>query len=72
MRRSSIVFVSALLMAGTAHADLVNPSVPTWRGEAGSLFYQWDSFSEAFAAPNFPTAPPFDFSARVFNFVGGA
>ena len=72
MRRLlAVVSVSAAL-AGPANADLVDPSVPSWRGEAGSLFYQWDSFSEAFAAPNFPTAPPFDFSSQVFNFVGGA
>lgn len=55
-----------------AAADLVSPSVPEWRGEPGSLYYQWDSFTAAFAEPNFPTFPPFDFSAQVFNFVGGA
>lgn len=72
MRRLlAAVSVSAAL-AGPATADLVDPTVPSWRGEAGSLFYQWDSFSAAFAEPNFPTAPPFDFSAQVFNFVGGA
>ena len=59
-------------LAAPAAADLVDPSIPTWRGEAGSLYYQWDAFTEAFANPNFPTTPPFDFSSQVFNFVGGA
>ncbi len=68
--------LASCLVLGTissvAAADLVDPSVPTWRGESGSLYYQWDSFTAAFAQPNFPTFPPFDFSAQVFNFVGGA
>lgn len=72
MRCFSVALASALLISGAATADLVDPSVPTWRGDAGSLYYQWDSFTEAFAAPNFPTAPPFEFGAQVFNFVGGA
>ena len=72
MFRSLIALAIALSVASTSRADLVDPSVPTWRGEAGSLYYQWDSFTEPFAQPNFPTTPPFDFSAQVFNFVGGA
>lgn len=69
----SIAFALALLSATTVSvADLVDPSVPDWRGEAGSQYYQWDSFTDPFAAPNFPTFPPFDFSSQVFNFVGGA
>ena len=72
MFRSLIALAIAFSVASTSRADLVDPSVPTWRGEADSLYYQWDSFTEPFAQPNFPTTPPFDFSAQVFNFVGGA
>ena len=72
MYRPLAVLAVSLSIAAGSQADLVDPSVPSWRGEAGSLYYQWDSFTEAFAQPNFPTAPPFDFSAQVFNFVGGA
>ena len=65
---ASIVVASAV--AGTATADLISPSVPTWRGEANSQFYQWDSFTSAAFGPNMPTAgAP---SAQVFNFFGGA
>ena len=70
--RSLAVLASVAFIAAPSAADLVDPSVPTWRGEAGSLYYQWDSFDAAFANPNFPTTPPFDFSSQVFNFVGGA
>lgn len=68
----SLACAIVLAIGSSAMADLVDPEVPDWRGEAGSLFYQWDSFTDPFAAPNFPTFPPFDFSAQVFNFVGGA
>ena len=65
---ASIVVASAV--AGTATADLVDPSVPTWRGEANSQFYQWDSFTSAAFGPNMPTAGgP---SAQLFNFRGGS
>ncbi len=67
---ASLVVSSAV--ASTATADLVDPVVPTWRGEANSQYYQWDSFSAASFEPNFPTAPPFEFSAQLFNFAGGA
>ena len=73
MPRRSIAVISTVAFAVTPSlADLVDPSVPEWRGEAGSLHYQWDEFTAAFAQPNFPTSSPFDFSTQVFNFVGGA
>ena len=68
----SLALIASLTIGSLDLADLTDPAVPTWRGDSGSLYYQWDSFSEPFAAPNFPTTPPFDFSAQVFNFVGGA
>lgn len=71
-RRSSIVLATVVLTASPCVADLVDPFVPEWRDEAGSLHYQWDSFTAAFAQPNFPTSSPFDFDTQVFNFVGGA
>ena len=68
-------FLALALVLSTSSvslADLVDPSVPAWRGEEGSQYYQWDSFTAPFAAPNFPTNLPAEFSSQVFNFVGGA
>ena len=59
----------ALALAGTASADLVNPDVPAWRGQPGTMFSQWDSFSSAVNAPNFPEAGG---GFQLFNFGEGA
>ncbi|MEE2973162.1 MAG: hypothetical protein VX672_08550 [Planctomycetota bacterium] len=62
--------VSLSFVAGS-QADLVNPLVPEWRGDAGTSYYQWDSFTQAFGAPNFPDnpGPP---GAGLYNFQSGA
>ena len=59
----------ALAVAGTASADLVNPDVPGWRGDAGTMFSQWDTFGNAVNAPNFPEAGG---GFQLFNFAPGA
>ena len=38
--------------ASSATADLVNPFVPDWAGDATANTYQWDTFTNAFNAPN--------------------
>ncbi|MCH2161901.1 MAG: hypothetical protein MK085_08525 [Phycisphaerales bacterium] len=70
MRTLACVLTCAL--AGTAAADLVNPLVPDWRGDADTAYYQWDSFTQSFGAPNFPTAPPGPPAVGLYNFESGA
>jgi len=53
-----------------ASADLVNPEVPEWRGDTGTAFYGWDSFSSAFNAPNFNDSG--EAGGMLFNFAEGA
>ncbi|RPG20439.1 MAG: hypothetical protein CBB69_003500 [Phycisphaera sp. TMED9] len=42
------------LAAGTACADLVDPLVPDWRGDANAEYAGWESFTNANGGPNFP------------------
>lgn len=58
-------------VAGSASADLVNPLVPSWAGEPTASSYEWNAFSEAYNAPNFPDSP-FSTDAMLFNFTEGA
>lgn len=55
MRVFKTIFISVAVLATTSmtSADLINPNVPEWRGDSGTTHYQWDSFSEAYQAPNF-------------------
>jgi hypothetical protein len=70
----------ALLGAATVAASASAGSwtvedVPTWRGDAGSAYYLWDTFTSANAAdgPNFPNNEPFPSgNAMLFNFSEGA
>ena len=59
-------------LASSAMGDLVNPLAPDWRGDADTAYYQWDSFSQAFGAPNFPSVPPGPPSVGLYNFESGA
>jgi MYXO-CTERM domain-containing protein len=66
-----VLVCSVVAIAAThASADLVNPEVPTWRGDAGAQFYGWDSFSSAYGAPNYNDTG--DGNAMVFNFAESA
>jgi len=58
------------IVTAQASADLVNPTVPDWRGDAGTAFYGWDSFSSAYNAPNFNDSG--DARGMLFNFAPGA
>ena len=70
MRSLSIALVLGVTTA--ASAELVNPLVPAWRGQAGTEYYEWDTFSNPFGAPNFPNAPIGNFDAALYNFQSGA
>ena len=62
---SAIIVLSAT--ATVARADLVNPNIPSWRGDAGTSYYQWDSFTESYAAPNYNDSG--NGSAVLYNFA---
>jgi hypothetical protein len=51
-------------------ADLVNPSVPVWRGDVGTQYYGWDSFTSPYNAPNFNDSG--SAGGMLFNFAEGA
>ncbi|MBC8200889.1 MAG: hypothetical protein H8E86_02490 [Planctomycetes bacterium] len=69
----SKVLCCSIIAAGAASqvsADLVNPEIPAWRGDAGTQYYGWDSFSSAYNAPNFNDSG--DAGGMLFNFAEGA
>ena len=51
--RCIISVLAVTTLAGSAAADLVNPDVPSWRGDVGASYAEFDTFTQAFAAPNF-------------------
>ena len=57
--------------ASIASADLVNPLVPSWAGDATASTYEWNSFTSAFQGPNFPDSP-FSNAASLSNSAPGA
>ena len=61
--------VFSLCIAGSASAELVNPVVPAWRGDANTAFAQWESFTSADGGPN---APEQGAGGTCFNFGPGA
>ena len=67
MRTFAIATVLSITAASTA--DLVNPDVPTWRGDANAAFAQWDSFTSADGGPN---AAEQGGGWNLFNFGSGA
>ena len=69
MKRCALFLAVALV--GPVQAEVINPLVPAWRGEAGSAFFGWENFTTPFAGPNFPD-DPFSMDAQLFNFQSGA
>lgn len=53
-----------------ASAELVNPDVPTWRGDALTSYAEFDTFTSASGGPNFADAGGGGF--QLFNFAPGA
>jgi MYXO-CTERM domain-containing protein len=51
--RCAVSILTVVALTGLASADLVNPDVPTWRGDFGASYAEFDTFTQAFAAPNF-------------------
>ena len=71
-----IAFLGAASVAVSASAgSWTAEEVPAWRGDAGSAYYLWDTFTSASAegGPNFPNNEPFPSgNALLFNFSEGA
>ncbi|MBC8309112.1 MAG: hypothetical protein ISR75_03880 [Phycisphaerales bacterium] len=67
-----VLLCSVVAGFATEHvsADLVNPSVPDWRGDVGAQYYGWDSFTSPYSAPNFNDSG--DAGGMLFNFAEGA
>ena len=65
----SIIAIIAYL-ASHVSGDLVNPDVPGWRGDTGSSYYGWNSFTSAYNVPNFNEIG--DPGGMLFNFADGA
>ncbi|MCH2140554.1 MAG: hypothetical protein MK100_05915 [Phycisphaerales bacterium] len=70
------VGTAALLLIGTpVLAGFIAEDIPDWRGDANTVWYEWESFTSASAGtgPNFPTNEPFPSGqALLFNFGEGA
>lgn len=64
---ASILTVAAV--TGFASADLTNPDIPSWRGDANTSFAQWDSFTSADGGPNAATSGG---GMNLYNFGQGA
>ena len=61
--------VAATAVTGMATADLVNPLVPDWRGDANATYAYWDSFTSADGGSNLPEQGG---GFQLFNFGPGA
>jgi hypothetical protein len=61
--------VVSLFIVGSASAELVDPLIPSWRGDANTAFAQWDSFTSADGGPN---AAEQGSGWNLFNFGPGA
>ncbi len=58
------------LVASAASGDLVNPDVPSWRGDALTTYAEFDTFTSAVNGPNFADVGGGGF--QLFNFAPGA
>ena len=69
MFKTLTAIAATLIFAGSVSADLVNPDIPSWRGDANTTFAQWDSFTSADGGPN---APEQGGGFNLYNFGTGA
>jgi hypothetical protein len=76
MSQAFITSAALTLLAATASADeWISEDTPSWRGDAGSSYYLWDTFTSASGAdgPNFPNNEAWPSgNALLFNFSDGA
>jgi hypothetical protein len=67
---SAVVAVTAA--SSLAQAGIVNPLVPSWRGQSNTMFMGWETFSVAYAGANAADMPGSSTLANLFNFGPGA
>ena len=67
MRTFAIAAILSITAASAA--DLVNPDIPSWRGDANTAYAQWDSFTSADGGPN---AAEQGSGWNLYNFGSGA
>lgn len=60
------------VLAAAAAAGVVNPLVPTWRGQANTMFMGWETFTSAYAGANAADMAGSSNLANLFNFGPGA
>jgi len=60
------------VLAAAASAGVVNPFVPTWRGQANTMFMGWETFTSAYAGANAADMAGSSNLANLFNFGPGA
>lgn len=61
---------TVMLVATSGYCGFVETDTPAWRGDAGSSYYGWESFSEAVGGPNMSdSGTP---GGMLFNFAEGA
>ena len=73
MKRITLLLM--LIATGAAEASYVVEDTPTWRGDASTHWYEWESFTSASAdtGPNLPGNEAFPSGdALLFNFGAGA
>ena len=67
MRTFAIAAILSITAASAA--DLVNPDIPSWRGDSNTAYAQWDSFTSADGGPN---AAEQGSGWNLYNFGSGA
>jgi MYXO-CTERM domain-containing protein len=73
VKRTTLLLM--LIATGAAEASYVIEDTPTWRGDANTRWYEWESFTSAShdTGPNFPGNEAFPSGeALLFNFGAGA
>jgi MYXO-CTERM domain-containing protein len=62
--------IIAMSITAAASAGFINADIPSWRGDAGTSYYGWESFSDAGGGINWPDSG--DSGATLMNFASGA
>ena len=70
--RSIYVALGTGFLAVAASAGVVNPLVPTWRGQSNTMFMGWETFTSAYAGANAADMAGSSTLANLFNFGPGA
>ena len=70
--RSMHFALGTCVLTVAASAGVVNPLVPTWRGQANTMFMGWDTFTSAYAGANAADMSGSSNLGSLFNFGPGS